>query len=95
MTVGLLHISETLQQVSSALVSESVYLSVFVYTESCRRLYPVCGRGEKQQFGHKVPAGPPELPQWGSVDGRMESPARLPAVPQLPELVQGAAAQSG
>lgn len=61
---------------------------------SCRRLHSVCGCGEKQHFGHPLPAGPQELPQWSSMDRRMESPTRLPAVPQLPELVKGAAAAS-
>lgn len=61
---------------------------------SCRRLHSVCGCGEKQQFGHTVPAGPQELSQWGPMDSWMESTTRLPAVPQLPELVQGAAAES-
>lgn len=61
---------------------------------SCRRLHSVCGCGEKQQFGHTVPAGPQELSQWGSMDHWMESTTWLPAVPQLPELVQGSAAES-
>lgn len=94
--VGSRHISETLPHVSSALFSKPVFLSVIV--RLClyyRRLYSVCGCGEKQQLGHTVPAGPQELSQRGSMDSWMESSSRLPAVPKLPELVKGAATQSG
>lgn len=60
-----------------------------------RRLHPVGGRGEEQQPGRALAAGHQELSQRGTVDGRLESPSGLPAVQELPELVQGAAAQSG
>lgn len=59
-----------------------------------RGLHSVCGSGEEQQFGHQLAAGPEELSQWRSMDRRLESPTGLPAVPQLPELVKGAPAES-
>lgn len=61
---------------------------------SRRGLPPVCGRGDQQHRGHPLPAGPEELSQWPPLDGGLESSAGLPAVPQLPELVKGAAAES-
>lgn len=59
-----------------------------------RGLYSVCSSGEEQQFGYQLPAGPEELSQRHSLDRRLESTAGLPAVPQLPELVKGAPAES-
>lgn len=61
---------------------------VCVYAHVCvhRGLHSVCSSGEEQQFGHQLPAGPEELSQRHSLDRRLEPPAGLPAVPQLPEL---------
>lgn len=59
-----------------------------------RGLRPVCGRGDQQLGGPARAPGPEELSQWPPLDGGLEPPAGLPVVPQLPELVQGAAAES-
>lgn len=77
------------------LLSDLVGTKWHICILTCRRLCSVCGCGEKQQLGSKIPAGPQELSQRGSMDSRLESPARLPAFQKLPELVKGASTQSG